>query len=87
MEHLVELAVLPAVSAVPTDAEVLSPSRLRRPFVRATIPGVYRVEHCSGARTNMLDIAFVRQNPDIVRNAVREKREKADVEKILELDA
>jgi seryl-tRNA synthetase len=35
----------------------------------------------------MLDIAFVRQNPDIVRNAVREKREKADVEKILELDA
>jgi seryl-tRNA synthetase len=35
----------------------------------------------------MLDLAFIRRNPDVVRNAVREKREKADVDKILELDA
>lgn len=35
----------------------------------------------------MLDIAFIRQNPDVVRRAVREKHDRADVDKILQIDA
>ena len=35
----------------------------------------------------MLDLKFIRENPDIVRKAIEDKNESGDVDKILELDA
>ncbi len=35
----------------------------------------------------MLDLRFIRENPDLVRKAIESKREKADVDRLLELDA
>ena len=35
----------------------------------------------------MLDIAFIRKNPDLVREAVKNKGEQADVDRVLALDA
>jgi len=35
----------------------------------------------------MLDLAFIRANPDVVRRAIREKGDRADLDKILVLDA
>ena len=35
----------------------------------------------------MLDLAFIRNNPDAVRRAIREKNDKADLDKLLALDA
>jgi seryl-tRNA synthetase len=34
----------------------------------------------------MLDLGFIRDNPDVVKKAVRDKAEKADLEAVLELD-
>ena len=34
----------------------------------------------------MLDLKFIRENPDLVRWAIRSKREKADLDRLLELD-
>jgi seryl-tRNA synthetase len=34
----------------------------------------------------MLDLRFIRENPDLVRQAIQWKREKADVDRLLELD-
>jgi len=34
----------------------------------------------------MLDLKFIRENPDLVRKAIENKREKADLDKLLELD-
>ncbi len=34
----------------------------------------------------MLDLKFIRENPDLVRQAIRNKNEKADVDALLELD-
>ncbi len=34
----------------------------------------------------MLDLKFIRENPDVVRWAIRSKREKADLDRLLELD-
>ena len=34
----------------------------------------------------MLDMKFIRENPDAVKAAIRDKREKADVDQLLELD-
>jgi seryl-tRNA synthetase len=34
----------------------------------------------------MLDLKFIRENPDLVKNAVKNKNESADIDKILELD-
>jgi len=35
----------------------------------------------------MLDMKFIRENPDLVKQAITNKREKADVDKLLELDS
>ena len=34
----------------------------------------------------MLDIKFIRANPELVRNAIRNKNEKADLDALLEAD-
>ncbi|HDK35284.1 MAG TPA: serine--tRNA ligase, partial [Bacteroidetes bacterium] len=34
----------------------------------------------------MLDLKFIRENPDLVKNAVKNKNEKADIDKLLVLD-
>ncbi len=34
----------------------------------------------------MLDLKFIRENPDVVRRAIESKREKADLDRLLELD-
>ena len=34
----------------------------------------------------MLDLKFIRSNPDIVKEAAKNKGEKVDIDKILELD-
>ncbi|NOZ56559.1 MAG: serine--tRNA ligase [Calditrichaeota bacterium] len=34
----------------------------------------------------MLDLKFIRENPDLVRRAIESKREKADLDRLLELD-
>jgi len=34
----------------------------------------------------MLDLKVIRENPDLVKEAVKNKNEKADIDKILELD-
>ena len=34
----------------------------------------------------MLDLRFMRANPDIVRKAIADKREKAELDRLLELD-
>ncbi len=35
----------------------------------------------------MLDLKFIRENPDLVRNAIAQKRDRADLDKLLTLDA
>ena len=35
----------------------------------------------------MLDLKFIRENPELVRQAIKNKNDKADIDRILELDA